>query len=449
MMEVEDMLKDYVAPDGVVISGEMLGPPAAGYSSGFEWAGEWTVTYETFRDMGIAFGIALVLIYMLVVWEFGNFVLPAIIMAPIPLTLVGIVPGHWLMNAEFTATSMIGFIALAGIIVRNSILLVDYAQHRVIEGVPVLDALIESCQVRTRPIVITALALVGGASVILFDPIFQGMAVALLFGVLVSTALTLFIIPLGCYSARHHLMPSSGDDGPESDVGNDSGGKSGGAGAAIATGFGMITLYAWELIKSIAVGVLDVFKSLGKWNSKRMDAAAKKKAEDATVTAVKTKEAATARTVPSASLVSAEEEPSIEKSALEAESKSIKKPQAKKAVANNKKKSNSKKAAAEKTAIEKAAVDKVAAEKVAAGLKGKGVKESDIADKVAALKAAAASEQSSEKKTPTKTAKKVTPQKVAPKKNTAKKKPETVPVKKKLAAKKPKGGRGIRLKGKP
>jgi len=339
---------------------------------------------------------------------------------------------------------MIGFIALAGIIVRNSILLVDYAQHRVIEGVPVLDALIESCQVRTRPIVITALALVGGASVILFDPIFQGMAVALLFGVLVSTALTLFIIPLGCYSARHHLMPSSGDDGPESDVGNDSGGKSGGAGAVIATGFGMITLYAWELVKSIAVGVLDVFKSLGKWNSKRMDAAAKKKAEDATVTAVKTKEAATARTVPSASLVSAERKPSIKKSALEVESRSTKKPRAKKAVANDQKKSRSKKIAAEKSATEKAAVDKAAA-----GEKGKGVKESDIADKVAALKAAAAAEQSSKKKTSTKTAKKVTPQKATPKKNTAKKKPGTAPVKKKIAAKKPKGARGIRLKGKP
>lgn len=202
MMEVEALLKDYVAPDGVEIAGTMMGPPEHDFRSGFEWAGEWTVTYETFRDMGIAFGVALILIYMLVVAEFGNFLLPAIVMAPIPLTLVGIIPGHWLLNAEFTATSMIGFIALAGIIVRNSILLVDFSSSRVREGMPVIEALVVACQTRTRPIVITALALVGGSSVILFDPIFQGMAVSLLFGVLVSTALTLFIIPLGCYSSR-------------------------------------------------------------------------------------------------------------------------------------------------------------------------------------------------------------------------------------------------------
>ena len=220
MFEVEEMLKDYKTPDGVTISGTMTGPPEDGYRSGFEWAGEWTVTYETFRDMGIAFGVALVMIYMLVVWEFGNFILPAIVMAPIPLTLVGIVPGHWLLGAEFTATSMIGFIALAGIIVRNSILLVDFSKHKVNEGLPVLDALILACQVRTRPILITALALVGGSSVILFDPIFQGMAVALLFGVLVSTILTLFIIPLGCYSARAiFLSEADGGDGTEKEEG--------------------------------------------------------------------------------------------------------------------------------------------------------------------------------------------------------------------------------------
>ena len=214
MLEVGDLLKDYTAPDGVQISGEYFGPPKTSHQSGFEWAGEWTVTYETFRDMGMAFGVALILIYMLVVWEFGNFVLPAVIMAPIPLTLVGIIPGHWLLNAEFTATSMIGFIALAGIIVRNSILLVDYSRHQVSKGVPVVDALIQACQTRTRPIIITALALVAGSSVILFDPIFQGMAVSLLFGTVVATVLTLFIIPLGCVSARSHFCPTQfGNDG--------------------------------------------------------------------------------------------------------------------------------------------------------------------------------------------------------------------------------------------
>ncbi len=201
MLEIADLLKGYTTPDGVVLSGNYLGPPNIDGRSGFEWTGEWTVTYETFRDMGLAFAVALVLIYLLVVWLFGNFLIPAIIMAPIPLTLLGIIPGHWLFDAEFTATSMIGWIALAGIIVRNSILLVDYSIHEVSRGVAIEDAVVLACKTRTRPIMITALALVGGSSVILFDPIFQGMAISLLFGVLVSTVLTLVVIPLGCMSA--------------------------------------------------------------------------------------------------------------------------------------------------------------------------------------------------------------------------------------------------------
>ncbi|MCW8916094.1 MAG: efflux RND transporter permease subunit [Magnetovibrio sp.] len=198
MFEVEDLLVDYVTPDGVKLEANYISPPEGSFKSGFEWTGEWTVTYETFRDMGLAFGVALVLIYMLVMWEFGNFKLPAIIMAPIPLTLIGIIPGHWLFGAEFTATSMIGFIALAGIIVRNSILLADFSKRLVEEGVPVTEAVIEACRARTRPIMITALALVAGSSVILSDPIFQGMAISLMFGVMVSTLLTLVVIPLKC-----------------------------------------------------------------------------------------------------------------------------------------------------------------------------------------------------------------------------------------------------------
>ena len=157
--------------------------------------------------MGIAFGVALVLIYILIVGEFSNFVLPAIIMAPIPLTLLGIIPGHWMLGAEFTATSMIGFIALAGIIVRNSILLVDFARHEVWQGREVSQSVVLACETRTRPIMITAFALVAGSSVILFDPIFQGMAVSLLFGVLVSTVLTLIVIPLGCISGHASFAP--------------------------------------------------------------------------------------------------------------------------------------------------------------------------------------------------------------------------------------------------
>ncbi|WP_442918218.1 efflux RND transporter permease subunit [Magnetococcus sp. PR-3] len=201
MSDIEGMLKDYTSPDGVKIAGTYLGPPDTYSKSGFEWTGEWTVTYETFRDMGIAFGVALLFIYALVVGMFKNFTLPAIIMAPIPLTLMGIIPGHWIMDAKFTATSMIGFIALAGIIVRNSILLVDFAQEEILKGTSVQDAVILSCKARTRPIVITALALVAGSSVILSDYIFQGMAISLLAGALVSTVLTLVVIPLGCVSA--------------------------------------------------------------------------------------------------------------------------------------------------------------------------------------------------------------------------------------------------------
>ncbi len=222
MFEIQDRLNEYVTPDGVTMSGEYLGPPADTGMSSFEWTGEWTVTYETFRDMGAAFGVALILIYILVVWEFGNFVVPAVIMAPIPLTLIGIIPGHWLLNAEFTATSMIGFIALAGIIVRNSILLVDFSIQQVNKGMDVRDAVIQSCKTRTRPILITAFALVGGSSVILSDPIFQGMAISLLFGVLVSTLLTLMVIPLGCISARKVFCSATGPDSiciqPESDT---------------------------------------------------------------------------------------------------------------------------------------------------------------------------------------------------------------------------------------
>ena len=205
MLQVEDLLQGYRSPDGHPVSGSFFGPPESDGRSGFEWTGEWTVTYETFRDLGVAFAAALLLIYVLVVWEFGDFRIPALIMAPIPLTLLGIIPGHWLFDAEFTATSMIGWIALAGIIVRNSILLVDFSIHAVRRGLSVEEAVIQACKTRTRPILITALALVAGASVILGDSIFKGMAVSLAFGVIVSTLLTLVVIPIGCVNAEDAL----------------------------------------------------------------------------------------------------------------------------------------------------------------------------------------------------------------------------------------------------
>ncbi|MCP3871310.1 MAG: efflux RND transporter permease subunit [Gammaproteobacteria bacterium] len=201
MLGVEASLESYRSPDGAQISGTLTGPPEDDGASGFEWSGEWVVTYETFRDLGLAFAAALVLIYILLVWEFGNFIQPAIIMAPIPLTLIGIIPGHWVLGAEFTATSMIGFIALAGIEVRNSILLVDFAKNEVHRGVSVQEAVIRSGQIRMRPIWVTDLTMMAGAMAILFDPIFQGMAISLLFGPIVATSLTLVVVPLGCISA--------------------------------------------------------------------------------------------------------------------------------------------------------------------------------------------------------------------------------------------------------
>ncbi|OOY53786.1 efflux RND transporter permease subunit [Solemya velum gill symbiont] len=201
IMAVEDLLDHYTAPDGVSISGTMMGPPADDMTSGFEWSGEWVVTYETFRDMGLAFAAALVLIIILLVWEFGNFIHPAIIMAPIPLTLIGIIPGHWIMDAEFTATSMIGFIALAGIEVRNSILLVDFARNEVHRGTHHVEAVVTAGQIRMRPIWVTDLTMMAGAAAIILDPIFEGMAISLLFGPIVAVPLTMIVVPLGCISA--------------------------------------------------------------------------------------------------------------------------------------------------------------------------------------------------------------------------------------------------------
>ena len=160
------------------------------------WDGEWEVTYVTFRDMGAAFMVAILGIYLLVVAQFGSFLLPLVILVPVPLTLIGIVLGHWLLGAAFTATSMIGFIALAGIIVRNSILLVDFIRHRRADGdVALRDALIEAGATRFKPIVLTAAAAMIGAAFILTDPIFQGLAISLVFGLASSTALTVLVIP--------------------------------------------------------------------------------------------------------------------------------------------------------------------------------------------------------------------------------------------------------------
>jgi len=161
-----------------------------------KWDGEWQVTYETFRDMGAAYAVGLVLIYLLVVAQFGSYLTPLIIMAPIPLTIVGVMPGHALLGAEFTATSMSGMIALAGIIVRNSILLVDFIRLETSQGRPLKEAVVHSAITRAQPILLTALSAMLGAFFILDDPIFNGLAISLIFGILISTALTLVVIPL-------------------------------------------------------------------------------------------------------------------------------------------------------------------------------------------------------------------------------------------------------------
>ncbi|KXS31350.1 MAG: Acriflavin resistance protein [Candidatus Gallionella acididurans] len=178
--------------------------PYAGYD--LKWDGEWQVTYETFRDMGIAYGVGLLLIYLLVVAQFKSYLVPLIIMAPIPLTIIGVMPGHALLGSQFTATSMIGMIALAGIIVRNSILLVDFINLQLRDGVDPQQAVIAAASARAKPIVLTGLAAMLGALFILDDPIFNGLAISLIFGILVSTVLTLVVIPVLYYATIYKKL---------------------------------------------------------------------------------------------------------------------------------------------------------------------------------------------------------------------------------------------------
>ncbi len=196
--------------DGEVLSQPVeqrfISQPENPYRYGIKWDGEWQITYETFRDMGIAYSVGLILIYLLVVGQFRSYAVPLIIMAPIPLTIIGVMPGHALLGAQFTATSMIGMIALAGIIVRNSILLVDFVRHEVAAGAEFQEAVIRAGAVRAKPIALTALAAMLGAFFILDDPIFNGLAVTLIFGILVSTLLTLVVIPVLYYAFAYRAQ---------------------------------------------------------------------------------------------------------------------------------------------------------------------------------------------------------------------------------------------------
>lgn len=195
MMAVSDALDKMEWAPGEKPQIKFMGQPQDESTPTLLWDGEWEVTAITFRDMGAAFAVALLGIYILVVAQFGSFRLPLVILTPIPLTFLGIMLGHWWLNAPFSAPSMIGFIALAGIIVRNSILLVDFIRHADRTGKTELDILIEAGAIRFKPILLTALAAMIGAIVILADPIFQGLAISLLFGLLSSTLLTVLVIP--------------------------------------------------------------------------------------------------------------------------------------------------------------------------------------------------------------------------------------------------------------
>jgi multidrug efflux pump subunit AcrB len=176
--------------------------PSSDVEPAMKWDGEWQVTIEVFRDLGLAFGAVLILIYMLMVGWFKNYTTPLIVMTVIPFSLVGIMPAHWAMGAFFTATSMIGFMAGAGIVVRNSIILVDFIELRLSHGRSLAQACVESGAVRFRPMMLTALAVIVGGLVILPDPIFQGLAISLLFGAIASLLISPLAVPLIYYMAH-------------------------------------------------------------------------------------------------------------------------------------------------------------------------------------------------------------------------------------------------------
>ena len=199
ILSLREKIRDLAKSEGIDLKEYFTNQPENSQGYAIKWDGEWQITYEVFRDLGIAFALVLLLIYVLVVGWFKSFTIPFVIMVPIPLTLVGILPGHWLLGAFFTATSMIGFIAGAGIVVRNSIILVDFIQLRVREGMPLKEAVIDAGAVRFRPMLLTAAAVVVGAGVILFDPIFQGLAVALMAGEVASTILSRTAVPVLYY----------------------------------------------------------------------------------------------------------------------------------------------------------------------------------------------------------------------------------------------------------
>ncbi|WP_433896386.1 efflux RND transporter permease subunit [Sphingobacterium mizutaii] len=211
ILGMEETLKQMKLPTGYEISDLYMGQPKETSNFTVKWDGEWQITLEVFRDLGIAFMVVIIIIYMLIVGWFQDFKTPIVMMVAIPLSLIGIVLGHWLLGAFFTATSFIGMIALAGVMVRNSVLLIDFIEIRLKDGIPLKQAIIDAGAVRTTPILLTTGAVVIGASVILFDPIFQGLAISLVGGAIVSTILTLFVVPLVYYIVERKKWANNKD----------------------------------------------------------------------------------------------------------------------------------------------------------------------------------------------------------------------------------------------
>jgi len=196
ILQMNRALDNLAIPAGYRLERHVAAQPESDRTYSMKWDGEWHITYEVFRDLGLAFAAVLVLIYILVVGWFQSFRTPLTIMAAIPFSLVGILPAHGLFGAFFTATSMIGFIAGAGIVVRNSIILVDFVELRLSQGMPLDRAVIDAGAVRFRPMLLTAAAVIVGASVILFDPIFQGLAISLMAGEVASLLLSRMTVPI-------------------------------------------------------------------------------------------------------------------------------------------------------------------------------------------------------------------------------------------------------------
>jgi multidrug efflux pump subunit AcrB len=202
ILQMNRALAEMKLPEGYAFETYTSTPPSDSTKYAMKWDGEWHITYEVFRDLGLAFAAVLILIYILVVGWFQSFRTPLTIMAAIPFSLVGILPAHAALGAFFTATSMIGFIAGAGIVVRNSIILVDFIELRVKDGMPLAEAVVDAGAVRFRPMALTAAAVIVGAGVILFDPIFQGLAISLMAGEVASLLLSRMAVPVLYYMSN-------------------------------------------------------------------------------------------------------------------------------------------------------------------------------------------------------------------------------------------------------